>query len=695
MDEIEILLERNSLALERIAQIAAAPGIGDPYAAYFQSEARFIMKAHEEPEAGEASLQELADRDRELYQDLTEEKYGSSFGNPAYCQAVLPQCGQELCFLYAELKGLCGFLAEYRYYRGKNEEAERQSLWDVTILLELFLEVYSSFESGESGELPGGQQIRNILISYVEDYCHEMTRSRVKALLDPELDFAAAIIRSSDLTDLRYLYRFGEPVSEDELKLAEYLNTLPEEDIEAIARTFTRGFKDGFAAARKDMSRKKSVAIRYHLGFERVIRSAIRQFGEMGLAPVIYRHALHIADQSSGRAGFTGAVPSFQYEYDHRQDAALFLTQDYAARRLRALQNAYQEEKEKAEWFAGPAVMETFGEAPFYPRIQGECLTYSEGQQKLVQKLKADSTQITNRYSKPSERSFTIISFPLPQIGERFEEIFGEIVRVNTLDSQQYRQIQQKLIDVLDTCEWVLVRGKDDNETDLIIHLHELRHPVRQTNFENCVADVNIPVGEVFTSPVLAGTGGILHVKGVYLNGLFFKDLRLVFDCGQVIDYSCGNFETEEENRKYIEDNILFHHVKIPMGEFAIGTNTTAYSMAKRLGIEGRLPILIAEKMGPHFALGDTCYAREEEVRIYNPDGKEVIARENELSALRGEDPELAYYNCHTDITLPYDELDSISVVDDDGEETYIIKNGRFAVPGTQELNLPLDGLKR
>ena len=83
MDEIEILLERNSLALERIAQIAAAPGIGDPYAAFFQSEACFIMKAHKEPAAGEASLQELADRDRELYQDLAEENYGSSFGNPA------------------------------------------------------------------------------------------------------------------------------------------------------------------------------------------------------------------------------------------------------------------------------------------------------------------------------------------------------------------------------------------------------------------------------------------------------------------------------------------------------------------------------------------------------------------------------------------------------------------------------------
>jgi aminopeptidase len=93
----------------------------------------------------------------------------------------------------------------------------------------------------------------------------------------------------------------------------------------------------------------------------------------------------------------------------------------------------------------------------------------------------------------------------------------------------------------------------------------------------------------VFTSPVLAGTGGVLHVKKVYLNGLQFKDLKLVFDCGQVIDYSCSNFETEGENRAYIEDNILHHHVKLPMGEFAIGTNTTAYVAAEKYGIADNL----------------------------------------------------------------------------------------------------------
>ncbi len=689
MDEFEALLERFELSAGRIAEIARQADIPEPYERYFREEAAFLCEAVREIRPEEMSLEELKEHDRILFGDLKEENYETSYANPSYASQALSPYGAELCFLYVELKGISQSAAEYRFYCGRDQEAARQSLWDVTVRMELFLGIYSSFTPEE---LPSPAQIRGDLISFAEDYAPDLARSYVKARLDPGWDFALRIVMDSDLTDPRYLYRFGEPVTEDVIRISGYLGSLPEERIQAMASTYTKGFADGFAAAKKDLSRKKTVGIRYHLGFERMIRAAAEQFGQMGLDTLICRHACSAVNGAySGGAGWGAAVGNPQYDYDHRQDAALFLTSDYAARRLRALQNAFEEEKGIAGGYAGPAVIITFGEEPFHPRIKPECLSFTPAQQKLVTKLKADGAQIQSRYIRPSERSYTIISYPTPQIGDRFEEIFDEVVKVNTLDSGKYRQIQQKLIDVLDTSEWVLVKGKGDNETDLIIHLHELRHPVRQTNFENCTADVNIPVGEVFTSPVLAGTGGILHVKGVYLEGLFFKDLRLVFDCGQVIDYSCANFRTEEENRKYIEDNLLFHHEKIPMGEFAIGTNTTAYRMAKKLGIEGRLPILIAEKMGPHFALGDTCYAREEEVRIYNPDGKEVIARENELSALRNEDPELAYYNCHTDITLPYDELDSISVVDEDGEETFLIANGRFVVPGTQELNEPLE----
>ena len=126
------------------------------------------------------------------------------------------------------------------------------------------------------------------------------------------------------------------------------------------------------------------------------------------------------------------------------------------------------------------------------------------------------------------------------------------------------------------------------------------------------------------------------------------------------------------------------------MGEFAIGTNTTAYKMARRFGIEDKLPILIAEKTGPHFAFGDTCYSRSEEVRVYNPDGKEIIAKDNEVSSLRSTTPEKAYFNCHTDVTIPFDDIDKISVFTPEGSETVIIKDGIFVLPGTAPLNEPL-----
>ena len=58
---------------------------------------------------------------------------------------------------------------------------------------------------------------------------------------------------------------------------------------------------------------------------------------------------------------------------------------------------------------------------------------------------------------------------------------------------------------------------------------------------------------------------------------------------------------------------------------------------------------------------------------------------------LRREDAEKAYFNCHTDITIPYDELDQITVVLPDGGFIDVIRDGRFVVEGTQELNVPLD----
>ena len=426
-----------------------------------------------------------------------------------------------------------------------------------------------------------------------------------------------------------------------------------------------------------------------------MIRSAIRQFEEMGLEVILYRAAVWSVTMSPNRRiGYHGTSANMQFDYDHRYDQAIYLDKAFKERKLAVLRTAYENCKKQAAEYAGPAVVETFGEDGFEPLNKPEAYSLSEKQEELQIAYSNEAMPVVNQYIPGDETSFTIIAFPVPAIGRDFAEIFHETIRINTLDYEEYKKIQQNLVDVLDQAEYVTVTGNAaaGNETQMKIFLHTLTDPQKQTNFENCVADVNIPVGEVFTSPVLAGTEGLLHVRQVYIGDFQFKNFRMEFKDGRVTDYSCDNFADPEEGRKLIRQQILKNHDTLPMGEFAIGTNTTAYAVAQKYGIMDKFPILIAEKTGPHFAVGDTCYSWSEDSAVYNPDGKEIIARDNEISLLRKEDVSKAYFGCHTDITIPYSELGDIMAVCSDGRKLPLIQSGRFVAAGTEKLNEELEG---
>lgn len=680
----ENVKERYGLAKGRILEIGEEGGLMAPYDGYFRKTASFVglvVKTYEWAKSGEmyeASLEELQGRNRELYADILPENYGTSYGNPAYAVRMLGEgFGQLLSFLYAELRAMIA-------------PAFEKDCEQLVIRMELFLEIYGAFACAleEGKEKPEYEELRQIIYWFVSDYSENASEKRLREMLCPEEDFALRIIMDSDLGDLRYLYYFGEYISESELKTASYLSGMTEEEIGRIADTYTEGYRIGFEVCNKDISKKKTVNIQYRLGFERMIRASVDNFARMGMRSTIYRAGSSVLQGKSIRKrGFYGADANKQYEYDHKEDEALYLDKQYVNRKLEVMGEAYESLKTEASLFGGPAVAETFGEEPFVPETKEETLKLSEKQQKLEVGYRSAAGDLQNEYIKGEERSFTIIAFPVPDIGEKYEEIFHETVKINTLDYKLYQSIQQRLIDALDMADYVEIKGMGANRTDLKVKLHELKEPDKETNFENCVADVNIPVGEVFTSPLLKGTNGVLHVSRVFLNGLEYKDLELTFADGMIADYRCGNFPSKEENRKYIKDNVMFCHETLPMGEFAIGTNTEAYMMAKRYGIGDKLPILIAEKMGPHFAVGDTCYSHEEDMQTFNPDGKAIIARENEVSALRSVDRGKAYFNCHTDITIPYDELGELSAVMKSGERKVIIREGRFVLEGCQGLN--------
>ena len=688
----DTLVGRFYLAKERISAIPdemrEVKSTDIQYPDFFMSGAEFINYVLDTynlvsvEEISGADIACLKERNDKTYASLLPDNYECSFANPDYADEKLGMYGGILSFVYAELYLLPSIL----YGKEEISDSNVTEITEAIYLLELFLLLYGMFSYGE---LPLLSHVEEAVSLYAHDYIAEIAENRLfeNMLANPH-SVASEIIYHADLTNPNYLFAYGEYISETEIKLSEYLATLSDERIAEIAHTFTDGFRRGFDVMGVSFAGKAAVNIRYHIGQERIVRAATKEFAAMGLEVILSRSIVsRLVRRGVVRTGYESTSPNKQFEFDHRLDDRFFLDKDFVEKRIDGTRAAYKELGEEVPKYAGPAVIESFGEELFVPVVKENVLGYTEEQEKLNRQMYGRLGELSNEYLPGDSYSFTIIAFPLPDIGENFKEIFDETILINTLDNEKYKKIQQYIIDTLDKADKARVVGMNGNKTDISVSLRVLEHPESETQFENCTADVNIPLGEVFTSPVLKGTKGRLNVKSAYLNGYNFQNLTIDFEDGVVKDYTCDGHESDEAAKRYIKENILFNHDFLPIGEFAIGTNTTAYSMAQKYDILKLLPILIVEKTGPHFALGDTCYSHAEDHKVYNPDGKEIISRENEFSVLRDSEPEKAFFNCHTDITIPYNELGRLTAITPDGVETDIILNGRFVLPGTEELN--------
>ncbi|WIF95807.1 aminopeptidase [Caminicella sporogenes] len=607
------------------------------------------------------TFEQLLEENNKLYEEMLPAKYEFSFANPSFCVKEFGnEIGQILCYIYSRVRGYISFAFTHKIF--KMEKNNR-----------LFIDVYNYLKDKKDSK-----ELKNILKKYVTEDLNKDFKQYIYETFSKDYTYYTDITCNSDLNDLRYLFKYGKYITENEIKTAKFLNDYSDDKLNVLAQMIVKAYIEGFKRDNKDITLRSNVRIVANAGQEKITKGVIEHLRKNNL----YGYVAEVVSTDYNK----------QYDYDHKFDNALYLDEEFAKLSNKAFETEAEKNKEILKDYSGIILIERFGEEPFSPKSKEERLTLSENQQSIYQTIQNERRQLIEKYIPENERSFCIIAFPTPEIGENFEEIFEDILKVNMLDSEKYEVIQQVIIDTLDKGKYVHIKGRGDNETDIKVHLHKINNPEKETNFVNCVADVNIPVGEVFTSPVLKETSGILHVKEIYLRGFKYNNLKLKFEDGYITDYTCTNFENEEENKKYIRENLLFPHKTLPIGEFAIGTNTFAYVIAKKHNITNKLPILIIEKMGPHFAVGDTCFAWSEDNPVYNfLDKKEIIARDNEKSILRKTDVSKAYTNCHTDITLPYDSLEKISVITEYGEEIDIIRNGRFVLKGTEELNKPFE----
>lgn len=607
----------------------------------------------------------LADmkQDQELlFGELSSSQYGKSYLNPKYMASFI---GKELGPVLAAVAKMFKDAVQDAYCHRRFLLADR---------IEFYFELYKKITHGQVR----AEQIVDLIKQY----------RLVHAGIEAELDFhkqynvsdaaLTDLLDSEDLSQPYYLYQLGMPVGEQEESLQRFFAALPQEKIDRMAKTMIEGFKKGFIRNNKDMRKKSAVAIDCPIGMERLVKKVMDLCRtELSMEPFV--------------ANMFSSQINRQYEYDHRYDYGLYLNEAYCEKQKEAMQKVLQENAGLLHGFGGIIELEGFGEAFFVPEFCEEALDLTEEQSKLVEEMQQYYEQEKYRIGRLHESSYTMMALPVPAISEHFEEIFNEMVQINTMEEEHIAKAQQALIQALGRGSEVHVTGREGNETDIRIALQPLSSPKKQTNFMNCLADVNLPAGEVFTSPQLKGTNGLLHLDAVEINGLRYENLQLLFENGCVKEYSCTNFEDAELGKAYVYENLLDMQEGLPMGEFAIGTNTWAYCTAQKFDILQKLPTLILEKTGPHFAIGDTCFAYEEEIPVFNPlDHKEVVAKDNERSILRRSEPEKAYTQKHTDLTLPYDRIGRISVVKEDGSELDLIRGGRFVLIGTDMLNVPI-----
>lgn len=610
----------------------------------------------------EKTFEELHEQNQGFYAEILPKNYSSCYANPAYSAQIF---GEEIGVM------LSGFYSDYRQYPNY---AFQHRIYMMKKHNQLFIDVYQLFKN-KHGAVEA-VDLKSLISRINANPTLEDETIQFKQGYDPSFRFFLDIIENSDLSDLRYLLKYGDYISENEIRIAKFMQTIQQFKINKIATVFCKAFTQGLKNKRVKL--KSTIRLYFPIGYERIALAIIKYFKAENVEILIN----DMITTSTNR----------QYWYDHRFDHTLYFDKDYCNKYLKILKETYEANKVLAGKFSGYMYFEAFGEKPFNPEIKPVCLKLSEDQIQLENAFDNECIEIHEKYIPASETSYSMIAFPSPEIGTNFEAVFEDMLDINSLDSNKYELIQQKMIDVLDQADYVHIKGKGSNQTDIKVKMHTLKNPDQETNFNNYVADENIPVGEVYTSPQLSGTNGLLHIEEAFLLSYHYQNLKLHFKDGFISEYSCNNQENEKDTNSYIFENLMEQHETLPLGEFAIGTNTLAYVKAKKHKIMHLLPELVLEKMGPHFAIGDTCFSWDEDTPLFNNiNSKRLTAVENEKTALRKKNTNDAYTNVHTDITLPYESIEFITAATKDGEKTDIIRNCRFVLPGTEELNIPLE----
>ena len=576
-----------------------------------------------------------------LFRELDPLHYSESYLNPLYSISRLGEArGYELSYFFFLL-----ILALRSVYRDRAED-----LFGIVKLLIRF------FESSEHCfEKHIKRCLRDFLMekryrTYRDNFQDSYTETNpaVQFILDKQRERKA-------------LFVTGYYIEEQTLALFDFLNDYDCNKLSELAEVISSSFIDSFSKNGKNLELPSVVRIVYYPGFDPFYTQLSIAFTQYNIKPLF-------------APAFTSCFEEERLSTDHNNDFFSYLDEQFGNYDIYSFRKCCEEFSTQLYLFSGFVDFMFLGKdssADFASR------RLNRDQQNRQLEINRKKITILKKHCPERKTNFCYAPLAVPALGSDFRSIFNELLALSIEDDAERVCRQQLLIDEIDEAEFVYLKGKAPNKTDIRFRLHPLNDETLYTNFTNCGKGQNIPAGEIFTTPLLAGTSGTIHLDRFPFRGHTFIDLTMHFENGFIDTYSCANYETDEDNSHFIETLLFSGHSSLPVGEFAIGTNTRAYSIIRRYNIADTVPSLLLEKTAPHLAIGDSCYARRRGSIKNSANGKTLSLLNNQKRL----------FNTHVDITLPFENIEILEASFADGKRVPIVYEGIFVPKYLSQLN--------
>lgn len=226
----------------------------------------------------------------------------------------------------------------------------------------------------------------------------------------------------------------------------------------------------------------------------------------------------------------------------------------------RALLQGYTQEQ--LEWMA-ELDARRMADCQCYIAIRGgdnafETADVPGGQKKLYAKLYGQPVHMDIRV--PRTR-WVVLRYPSPSMAqqagmstEAFEDFY---FKVCTLDYSRMSQAMDPLVKRMEAADRVRITGRGT----------DLSFSIKGQKAVKCDGRLNIPDGEVYTSPIIDSVEGVLQYNTPSLyQGLTHENVRLVFEKGRIVE-ATGSLTKQLNDILDTDPGARF------IGEFAIGVN--------------------------------------------------------------------------------------------------------------------------